>query len=91
MIPARVKRLRGRRGVEQRKRRLRAEPLCRLCREQGRTTIATVPDHIVPLTKGGDDTDDNIQCLCQPCHDEKTAQDFGYTPRKPIGPDGWPA
>jgi 5-methylcytosine-specific restriction protein A len=85
-----VERLRGRRGVEQRKRRLRAEPLCRLCREQGRTTIATVPDHIKPLAKGGTDTDDNIRCLCAECHHKVTREEFGHRKRVEIGADGWP-
>lgn len=66
-------RLRGRRGVEQRQGRLAAEPRCRHCRERGRLTPATVPDHIIPLAFGGTDDDDNIQCLCDPCHLIKTA------------------
>ncbi len=83
-------RLRGRRAVEQRKRRLAAEPLCRTCTERGRVTAATVPDHIVPLFKGGTDDDENIQCLCDPCHAEKTARDMGHVVRVEIGSDGWP-
>lgn len=66
-------RIRGRRGVELRKRRLRNEPLCRMCRAEGRVTVATVPDHIVPLALGGEDVDDNCQSLCADHHAEKTA------------------
>lgn len=66
-------RLRGRAGVEQRKRRLQAEPLCRHCAAKGKVRIATAPDHIKPLALGGTDTDDNIQCLCADCHAIKTA------------------
>lgn len=66
-------RLRGRAGVEQRKRRLAAEPICRHCAAKGIVTLATVPDHITPMAMGGSDTDDNIQCLCEPCHAIKTA------------------
>lgn len=29
-------------------------------------------DHIVPLSQGGTDDDDNLQILCVPCHEEKT-------------------
>lgn len=68
-----------------------AEPLCRRCRAKGLVTIATVPDHIKPLAKGGTDDDTNIQCLCEPCHAEKTAEDFGHrAPKQQIGADGWP-
>lgn len=83
-------RLRGRRAVEQRRRRLLAEPLCRDCRAKGLTTAATVPDHILPLAKGGPDTDDNIRCLCEPCHKARTAEQFGHRQKPEIGADGWP-
>lgn len=73
-----VERLRGRAGVAQRERRLRDEPLCRHCKSAGIVRLATVPDHIVPLDKGGSDQDDNIQCLCEPCHRVKTlSEDHG--------------
>jgi 5-methylcytosine-specific restriction protein A len=85
-----VDRLRGRAGQEQRKRRLRAEPLCRDCAEAGRVTAATVPDHIKPLALGGTDEDANIRCLCKPCHDKRTAEQFGNRSRQEIGADGWP-
>lgn len=83
-------RLRGRKAVEQRRRRLMAEPLCRLCKERGLVAASTVPDHIKPLALGGSDTDDNIRCLCQPCHEEVTAEQFGHRKRVAIGADGWP-
>jgi 5-methylcytosine-specific restriction protein A len=86
-----AERLRGRAAVAQRKRRLEAEPLCRLCRVKGITSIATVPDHIQPLAKGGTDDDSNIRCLCAEHHDEVTRQEFGWKPKAPtIGLDGWP-
>lgn len=76
-----AERLRGRAGQEQRKRRLQAEPLCRDCADKGIVTAATVPDHIKPLAQGGADTDDNIRCLCQPCHAIRTAEQFGHDRR----------
>lgn len=74
-------RIEGRRGQALRKRRLAAEPLCRDCMRVGRHTLATVPDHIKPLALGGTDTDDNIRCLCAPCHDKRTAEQFGHRVR----------
>lgn len=86
----RTPRLRGRAGVEQRKRRLAAEPLCRDCLVRGRVTASVVPDHIVPLSQGGSDDESNVQCLCADCHDAKTRRDFGQRKRQTIGVDGWP-
>lgn len=58
---------------------------------KGKLSLATVPDHIIPLTLGGTEDADNIQCLCEECHDKKTRKDFGYQDSRPrIGVDGWP-
>ena len=83
-------RLRGRRAVVQRRRRLDAEPLCRDCKAKGKVTPSTVPDHIIPLSHGGSDDDSNIRCLCEACHQDRTAEQFGYRKRQTIGEDGWP-
>jgi 5-methylcytosine-specific restriction protein A len=83
-------RIQGRAGMKLRRRRLNAQPLCQDCLRKGLTTLATTPDHIIPLAKGGTDTDDNIRCLCGPCHEVRTAEQFGYRVKKRIGPDGWP-
>lgn len=85
-----TERLRGRKAVEQRKRRLRDEPLCRDCKAKGQVRAATVPDHIVPLAKGGTDDDSNIRCLCAECHRARTAEQFGHRHKQAIGTDGWP-
>jgi 5-methylcytosine-specific restriction protein A len=42
------------------------------------------------MAKNGPDTDDNIRCLCEPCHQVRTAEEFGYRQRQAIGADGWP-
>lgn len=87
----RTERLRGRAGKAQRLRRLRqTNGLCELCLLLGRTEVATEVDHILPLSKGGEDTDDNTQNLCRSCHEAKTAKDFGHRARVRIGTDGWP-
>jgi len=83
-------RMRGRRGVAQRRRRLRAEPLCRDCAAKGIIRAATVPDHIRPLAQGGLDVDENVRCLCADCHKFRTNQQFGRRGGRTIGPDGWP-
>jgi 5-methylcytosine-specific restriction protein A len=67
-----VERLRGRAAVERRARWLRDNPLCVECEAQGRVTAATVPDHVIPLWKGGRDDGGNLQSLCAACHDVKT-------------------
>ena len=67
--------------------------LCEECTRQGRTTIGTHADHIVPKAKGGTDDRSNYQWLCAPCHAAKSIHDQGKNPRiaKPtIGLDGWP-
>lgn len=87
-----VARLRGRAGMKQRARRLAIEPLCRDClaKTPSRVTAATVPDHIIPLAKGGTDTDDNIRCLCADCHIVRTREQFGQRVIRRVGVDGWP-
>lgn len=75
---------------------LAREPLCRTCTAQGRVTVATHVDHIKPKAKGGTDEERNLQPLCAPCHELKTAKESAeanggtYRPRQAIGPDGWP-
>jgi 5-methylcytosine-specific restriction protein A len=61
-----------------------------MCKAKGIIRASVVPDHILSLALGGTDEDDNIQCLCDPCHARKTQEEFGQTYRAPIGADGWP-
>jgi len=37
-------------------------------------------DHVLPLAKGGEDIETNVQALCKHCHKVKTAIDFGKRP-----------
>lgn len=47
---------------------LRAEPLCRLCKADGRVTAATVADHLVPHRGDPALFDGPLQSLCATCH-----------------------
>lgn len=97
-----TERLRGRAGQAQRKRRLaRTDGLCERClrigrwkgKGVGRTTLAAVVNHIIPLAHGGSDDDENTENLCKPCDLEVTAEQFRYAEPikgKGIGRDGRP-
>lgn len=64
---------------------LREHPLCEQCLKEGRTTAASVVDHIVPHK--GDMTifwdRSNWQSLCDSCHSVKTAKEDGGFGNKP--------
>ena len=52
---------------------LDADPLCEECKRRGLVTPATVVDHIVPINEGGAAMDmDNLQSLCDKCHNRKS-------------------
>jgi 5-methylcytosine-specific restriction endonuclease McrA len=55
---------------------LTTEPLCRKCKQKGLTVPATVADHIIPIEQGGERYDlDNLQSLCESCHNRKSAKE----------------
>ena len=55
---------------------IRSNPLCVMCEENGRVTPASMVDHITPIKDGGATLDErNLQSLCDPCHNSKTAQE----------------
>ena len=71
---------------------LAEHPLCAFCEAEGRTTLATVVDHITPHK--GDEAlfwdEGNLQGLCRPHHDStKKVMEHGK-PVRLIGPDGYP-
>ena len=70
-------RIRGRALMTLRARHFRENPLCVMCLENNRVTLAAELDHIVALTNGGTNDDDNYQGLCRPCHEAKTLADLG--------------
>ncbi len=74
-----VKRLRGRAGVEQRRRRMeRTNWLCEHCTAAGRVREAIVVNHKIPLAHGGSDEDSNTENLCKPCDLVATAKQFEH-------------
>lgn len=86
-----TERLRGRKAVEQRKRRLsRTNGLCEDCLAEGRVSIATIVDHTIPLAHGGSDDDENTRNLCDEHNRKRTAEQFGHRYKQAIGADGWP-
>ena len=55
---------------------LRQNPICEQCVRIGLIIPAQVVDHIVPINKDGAALDiDNLQSLCHPCHNRKSAMD----------------
>lgn len=68
---------------------------CQLCRK---VTNRPECDHIKPLVAGGSDELSNLQTLCPPCHQAKTAADRCGRPVQikgcnangaPFGREGW--
>lgn len=70
--PTATKRITGRRLQAMRAELFASNPLCVECERHGRVTLATQRDHIVSLGEGGADADDNVQGLCEACHDAKS-------------------
>ena len=51
-------------------------PLCAHCRDKGIAKEAQLVDHIVPIEQGGEPlSESNLQSLCIPCHNTKTAEE----------------
>lgn len=69
-----------------------AEPICAMCKANGRVTAASIADHIEPHK--GDPVKfwtGPLQSLCKPCHDgDKKRIEAGGRPKLQIGADGWP-
>jgi|TARA_Y100000310_G_scaffold328330_1_gene396307 5-methylcytosine-specific restriction endonuclease McrA len=54
----------------------RKEPLCRMCKEEGKTVLATMVDHIQSINNGGSKWDRaNLQPLCHKHHSSKSTKD----------------
>lgn len=70
--PTAAKRITGRPLQRLRAELFAREPLCRECDRNGFVRLATQRDHIRSLEEGGTDTEDNVQPLCDDCHDIKS-------------------
>ena len=57
-----------------RARQLVRQPLCEVCLEAGRTTLAQDVHHRVPLRQGGDNSPENLESLCHMHHSQKTGR-----------------
>lgn len=73
--PTATKRVTGRKLQQLRHELFSRDPLCAECVRHGRLTLATQRDHKIPLAEGGQDSEDNVQGLCKPCHEEKSLQE----------------
>ena len=62
--------------------------LCARCRRLTAYPDGFELDHIAARHKGGGNDDENLQVLCPPCHQVKTAQDCGYKERAKFDKDG---
>lgn len=79
-----AERIRGRKGVEIRKRLRTQHPLCARCLERGIVRVATQMHHIVHLKDGGSNDPENFSGRCDECHVAE------HTTKPTIGVDGWP-
>ena len=59
---------RGRRWMKLRAQILARDPVCKACNAAASQQV----DHVVPLSRGGDDSYTNLQGLCISCHQAKT-------------------
>jgi 5-methylcytosine-specific restriction protein A len=74
-----TRQLYGRTWVAVRNRYISMHPLCERCLAAGRLVPADHVHHVVPLASGGDNSDENLQSLCKPCHSSIT---LGETNRR---------
>lgn len=81
-------RLRGSAGVARRLRIWAKSPYCAMCGRLTNYPDGFQVDHILPLHKGGEDEDANLQVLDIECHDKKTLADKGLRERTEFSAEG---
>jgi 5-methylcytosine-specific restriction protein A len=57
---------------------LSANPLCVICKAEGRLIPATVAHHKVKVTEGGTNDWDNMEALCNECHSRLHSKQGDY-------------
>jgi 5-methylcytosine-specific restriction protein A len=83
-------RLRGHANIKRRERiALRDGYTCQACKRITDLRDGEA-DHVVPLCRAGKDEDLNLQWLCKPCHEIKSAMERGVERKVGCGLDGWP-
>lgn len=70
-----TERIRGSAWMAIRARILKREPRCAMCLAKGELNPAVIVDHRTPLFEGGSNDDSNLQGLCIPHHDAKSAEE----------------
>lgn len=83
-------RLRGRKLQARRLRMWSKDPCCARCRKLTDWPDGFELDHRIPLFKGGEDIEENLQVLCPECHATKTNEDLGRREQVQIDITGWP-
>lgn len=53
---------------------IQLHPFCEMCLRSGRYTQATEVHHVLPISQGGTNAQDNLMSLCKPCHSRITAE-----------------
>ncbi len=58
----------GRAWKRIRDRYIKAHPLCEECKRNGKLTPSEEVHHIIPLSEGGTNKEQNLMALCKSCH-----------------------
>ena len=53
---------------------LSANPLCEMCKDNGKFAPAIIAHHKIKLTNGGTNAKDNLASLCESCHSRLHAE-----------------
>lgn len=72
--PIRTKKSYGRTWQRARNHYIRLHPFCEMCLRSGRYSQATEVHHVLPISQGGTNAQDNLMALYKPCHSRITAE-----------------